>query len=100
MKGMRVMLSTVEKLHMTKMEKTVLTIGSFVIAALMATILFTNIYFIANKLGIHLAPGWYQDMVNYVSAGGSLAGAFSVVAGVTLPAWIVPIATAFGAVSA
>lgn len=43
MKGMRVMLSTVEKLHMTKMEKTVLTIGSFVIATLMVTILFDTV---------------------------------------------------------
>ncbi len=59
-----------------------------------------NIYFICGKLGITLAPGWYQDIVNYVAAGGTLVDAFAIFAGITLPAWIVPIIAGFGVVSA
>ena len=59
-----------------------------------------NIYWICGKFGIRLAPGWYQDMVDFVSAGGSIADAFAIIAGVSLPAWIVPILAGVGAVSA
>lgn len=71
-----------------------------VVSAISAFVFDSQIYFIAGKLGIRLAPGWYEDMVNYVAAGGSLAVAFASIAGITLPAWIVPIATAFGVASA
>jgi hypothetical protein len=59
-----------------------------------------NIYFIAGKLGITLAPEWYQDIVDWVSAGGTIAGAFAAILGVTVPAWLAAAAAAFGVTSA
>lgn len=59
-----------------------------------------NIYWVCNKFGIQLAPGWYQDIVDFVAAGGSIVDAFAIVAGVTLPAWVGPVLAAFGVVSA
>lgn len=59
-----------------------------------------NIYWICGKFGIQLAPGWYQDIINFVSAGGSIVDAFAIIAGVTLPAWVAPVLAGFGTVSA
>ncbi len=59
-----------------------------------------NIYWICGKFGIRLAPGWYQDIVDFVSAGGSIVDAFAIIAGITLPAWIAPVLAGFGVVSA
>jgi len=59
-----------------------------------------NIYWVCNKFGIQLAPGWYQDIVDFVAAGGSIVDAFAIVAGVTLPAWVGPVLAAFGVASA
>ncbi|MFO3666548.1 class IIc cyclic bacteriocin [Anaerococcus kampingiae] len=66
----------------------------------LALILMPNIYFIANKLGITLAPGWYQNMVDWVSSGGTIAGAFAAIAGVTVPAWLSVAVAGFGLASA
>nr|AAC69560.1 butyrivibriocin AR10 [Butyrivibrio fibrisolvens] len=68
------------------------------IALLIALI--PNIYFIADKMGIQLAPAWYQDIVNWVSAGGTLTTGFAIIVGVTVPAWIAEAAAAFGIASA
>lgn len=59
-----------------------------------------NIYFIAGELGITLAPEWYQDMVNWVSAGGTITGAFAAILGVTVPAWLAAAAAGFSIASA
>lgn len=59
-----------------------------------------NIYWVCNKFGIQLAPGWYQDIVDFVAAGGSIVDAFAIVAGITLPAWVGPVLAAFGVASA
>lgn len=59
-----------------------------------------NIYWVCGKFGIELAPGWYQDIVDFVSSGGTIVEAFAAVAGVTLPAWVGPILVAFGLASA
>lgn len=75
-----------------------------IISSCISTVLFLalipNIYFIADKMGIQLAPGWYQDIVNWISAGGTIATAFAVVAEVTVPAWIAEAALAFGVAGA
>jgi hypothetical protein len=52
-----------------------------------------NIYFIAGKLGI-------TDIVDWVSAGGTISGAFAAILGVTVPAWLAAAAAAFGVTSA
>lgn len=62
----------------------------------LAFILMPNIYFIANKLGITLAPGWYQNMVDWVTSGGTIAGAFAAIAGITVPAWLSAVVAGFG----
>ncbi|MDU6352758.1 MAG: class IIc cyclic bacteriocin [Streptococcus mitis] len=49
---------------------------------------------------MELAPGWYQEIVEFVSSGGTIVEAFAVVAGVTLPAWVGPVLAAFGLASA
>ncbi|MFZ1758269.1 MAG: class IIc cyclic bacteriocin [Streptococcus suis] len=49
---------------------------------------------------MRLAPGWYQDIVDFVSAGGSIVDAFAIIAGITLPAWVAPVLAGFGVVSA
>ena len=59
-----------------------------------------NIYWICGKFGIQLAPGWYQDIIDFVSAGGSIVDAFAIIAGITLPAWVAPVLAGFGTVSA
>lgn len=59
-----------------------------------------NIYWICGKFGIKLAPGWYQEIINFVSAGGSIVDAFAIIAGFTLPAWVAPVIAGFGTVSA
>lgn len=40
-----------------------------------------NIYWVCGKFGIELAPGWYQDIVDFVSSGGTIVEAFAAVAG-------------------
>lgn len=59
-----------------------------------------QIYFVANALGIQLAPDWYQAIVDWVSAGGTIAEAFLVVLGVTLPGWVTAAIAGFGLTSA
>lgn len=60
----------------------------------------SNIYFVADKMGITLSTKAYRSIVDYVTNGGSVAGAFAYVLGVTVPGWIVAGLTAFGLVSA
>lgn len=67
---------------------------------LIGILLVPDIYFIANKMGITIAPQWYQDIVDWVSAGGTLSGAFLAVLGVTVPAWLAAAASAFSIASA
>lgn len=59
-----------------------------------------NVYWICGKFGIQLAPGWYRDIVDFVSSGGSIVDAFAMIAGITLPAWVAPVLAGFGVVSA
>lgn len=59
-----------------------------------------NIYTIANLLGIHMAPDWYQSIVNVVSAGGTIAEAFITVLGIAVPGWALAIAGGLGLASA
>lgn len=92
---MNTMLAKSFKLN--KSEKTVL-IGLFVLIGTIVAV--GNIYWVCNKFGITLAPGWYQDIIDFVSSGGTIVEAFAFVAGVTLPAWVGPILLAFGTVSA
>lgn len=66
----------------------------------LAFLIMPNIYFVAGKLGITLAPELYQEIVNWVSAGGTISGAFAAVLGVTVPAWLAAAAAAFGLASA
>lgn len=87
----------INKFELNKTEKMFL-VGLFVLIG--AVVAVGNIYWICNQFGISLAPGWYQDIIDFVSAGGTLVEAFAVIAGVTLPAWIAPILLAFGTVSA
>lgn len=78
---------------MRKSKKQIL--GNCISIALLVALI-PNIYFIADKMGIQLAPQWYQDLVNWVSAGGSLTTGFAAILGVTVPAWIAEAAAAFG----
>lgn len=59
-----------------------------------------NIYWILNKLGIHLASDTLQNILDSVSAGSSLSTAFAAIAGITLPAWAIAAAGALGATAA
>lgn len=59
-----------------------------------------SIYTVANLLGINLAPGWYQAIVSYVSAGGTIAQAFLTILGVVVPEWILTVVAGFGRASA
>lgn len=83
--------------NLNKIEKTFLFSLLVSVGMLIAV---GNIYWICGKFGIRLAPGWYQDIVDFVSAGGSIVDAFAIIAGITLPAWIAPVLAGFGVVSA
>ena len=83
--------------NLNKIEKTFLFSLLVSVGMLIAV---GNIYWICGKFGIRLAPGWYQDIVAFVSAGGSIVDAFAIIAGITLPAWIAPVLAGFGVVSA
>ncbi|CEN23659.1 Bacteriocin class IIc cyclic gassericin A-like [[Clostridium] sordellii] len=84
-------------LNLSKFEK-VAFFSLFLILSLL--IINSNIYFIADKMGITLSTKMYRDIVDAVSAGGSIAGAFSLIVGVTLPGWLVVAAAGFGLTSA
>ena len=85
-----------EKMELNKMESLIL-LGLVLIFVLFAT---AHIVFIANKLGIHLSNHKVTKILDYVSAGGDLSTAFAVIAGITLPAWVVTAAAALGATAA
>ena len=83
--------------NLNKIEKTFLFSLLVSVGMLIAV---GNIYWICGKFCIRMAPGWYQDIVDFVSAGGSIVDAFAIIAGITLPAWIAPVLAGFGVVSA
>ncbi len=74
-----------------------------VLGAILAATMFVglpNIYTIANLLGINMAPSWYQSIVSYVSAGGTIAQAFAAILGVVVPGWALAVVSGFGLASA
>ncbi len=83
--------------QMNKLEK--ITFAS-VLGVLTLSIATLNIYWIAGKFGITLAPGWYTEIVDFVANGGTLVEAFAVIAGIALPAWVGVVVAGFGLASA
>ena len=59
-----------------------------------------HVYWILNKLGIHLANDVMQNIIDAVSSGAGLGTAFATIAGITLPAWALAAAGALGATAA
>lgn len=86
-----------KRLGLSNLEMKVVSLVFFGVVLALS---FVNIYWVAGKFGIQLAPGWYQNIVDYVANGGTLVEAFAVVAGVTLPAWVGVVAAGFGLASA
>ncbi|MGX7111297.1 class IIc cyclic bacteriocin [Gemella cuniculi] len=90
-------MNIIEKLTLTKTEYNLIKMIIFLSCV---ALLFTNVYFIAGKLGITLAPGWYEKLVNYISAGGGAVDGVAMILGITLPGWAITVIGAFGLVSA
>ena len=59
-----------------------------------------HVYWILNKLGIHLANDVMQNIIDAVSSGAGVGTAFATIAGITLPAWALAAAGALGATAA
>ena len=88
--------------ELNKKTSTTLQTMLFVIVAIAFCLIIAQpqIYFVANALGIQLAPDWYQAIVDWISSGGTIAGAFAAVLGITLPAWLTAAVAGLGVVSA
>lgn len=76
------------------------SLASTIGAAVLVLAVMPHIYFIANQFGITLAPHWYQTAIDWVSSGGTVAGFFAVMFGITVPAWLAAVAAGFGVTSA
>ncbi|KRK80408.1 class IIc cyclic bacteriocin [Companilactobacillus nodensis] len=74
------------------------TIVSFVLLGLMLTTV--HVIWIAGLFGIHLDNSLESKLVSGILNGGSAAGVFAAMLGITLPAWAAAAATAMGATAA
>lgn len=81
----------------TALHVLLLAVAAIVVCAVIAR---PQIYFVANALGIQMAPDWYQAIVDWVSAGGTIAEAFFVILGIALPGWVTAAIAGFGLTSA
>ncbi len=76
------------------------SVAGVISAFALSFIVVPSVYWICNKLGIHL-PGWqFQEILDYVANGGAVVAAFAFVAGITLPWWIAGAITVMGGVAA
>lgn len=88
---------TLNSFKLSKVEKAFLISGLVLFVTLFLS---ANIYWVANKFGIHLAASWYEKLVDWVANGGSIVTGFATIAGISLPAWIGPVVAGFGTVAA
>ncbi|WP_106450556.1 class IIc cyclic bacteriocin [Trichococcus alkaliphilus] len=91
------MIKAIEGMNLNKTERVIIL---FLGILFLTSISSLSIYYVADLFGVSLAPVTIRKMVDFMSGGGTLVGAFAFFAGITLPAWVGSITFAMGIWSA
>lgn len=87
----------------TNAVKSINTVEKFVIGAVMVGIMLVatpEIIYVGKAMGIEISNDVMTQLIDSVNAGNTLAGAFALVLGVTVPAWASAAAAAFATTGA
>ena len=79
-----------------KLSKLEIGILSTVLASVAMLSMNIDINFICDQMGITISGPTWRKLTDWVAAGGSLGTGFALIVGITLPAWILEAAAAFG----
>ncbi|MDZ4411866.1 class IIc cyclic bacteriocin [Bacillus cereus] len=82
-----------QHLNLSKWEIGIL---STVLASVAMLSMNIDINFICDQMGITISGPTWRKLTDWVAAGGSLGTGFALIVGITLPAWILEAAAAFG----
>ncbi|UXS28640.1 class IIc cyclic bacteriocin [Staphylococcus delphini] len=88
------------KLGLNKFEVALLSVIFSTFAILTATYASLDVTWILDKFGIEIGTPKLNDIIDYVANGGSIVTAFTLIAGISLPAWVGPVVAAFGVTAA
>lgn len=83
--------------------KSINTVEKVIMAAVIVGVMLIaspEIIYIGKALGINISNDTMTQLIDSVNAGNSIAGAFAVVLGVTVPAWASAAAAAFATTGA